>query len=53
MNVFRMKKHHAKSLRWKMNTDSFLMKSGFLFSILFINSIYYFIYPLFFTPYII
>ena len=37
MNVFRMKKHHAKSLRWKMNTDSFLMKSGFLFSILLLS----------------
>ena len=37
MNVFRMKKHHAKSLRWKMNADSFLMKSGFLFSILLLS----------------
>ncbi len=37
MNVFRMKKHHAKSLRWKMNTYSFLMKSGFLFSILLLS----------------
>ena len=32
-----MKKHHAKSLRWKMNADSFLMKSGFLFSILLLS----------------
>ena len=34
MNLFRMKKHHVKSLRWKMNADFCLMKSGFLFSIL-------------------
>lgn len=34
MNVFRMKKHHVKSWRWKMNINSRLMKSGFLFSML-------------------
>ena len=37
MNVFRMKKHHAKSLRWKMITDSFLIMSGFIFSILLLS----------------
>lgn len=37
MNVFRMKNYHVKSLRWKMNTNSFLMKSGFLFLILLLS----------------
>lgn len=37
MNVFRMKKHHVKSLRWKTIADSYLMKNGFLFSILLLS----------------
>lgn len=37
MKLFKMKKHHAKSLRLKIIADSYLRKSGFMFSILLLS----------------